>query len=74
MATPANASSRALDDLTPTSVHQSAPLNFMQAIDAVPARYDDVWERLRAGYQLQQDTGRPRVRKWIDWYEEHPST
>lgn len=72
MATPANASSRALDDLTPTSVHQSAPLNFMQAIDAVPARYDDVWERLRAGYQLQQDTGRPRVRKWIDWYEEHP--
>lgn len=68
----ASANSAMVSGVSPTSEYQRAPLNFMEAVDAIPAHYDDVWERLRAGYQLQQDTGRPRVRKWISWYQEHP--
>ncbi|WP_158773638.1 LysM peptidoglycan-binding domain-containing protein [Cobetia sp. L2A1] len=72
IALPASANSTAINDITASSVQQASPMNFMEALDAIPASYDDVWGRLRAGYQLQQDTGRPRVRKWIDWYTEHP--
>lgn len=69
---PTSANSAITEQSLPTNVRMSAPINFMAAVDAIPAQYDDVWERLRAGYQLQQDTGRPRVRKWIEWYQEHP--
>ena len=49
----ASANSAMVSGVSPTSEYQRAPLNFMEAVDAIPAHYDDVWERLRAGYQLQ---------------------
>ncbi|WP_170150010.1 LysM peptidoglycan-binding domain-containing protein [Kushneria sinocarnis] len=41
---------------------------------ALDARSEDsLWQQLRSGFTLTHETDNPRVRKWLEWYEAHPS-
>ncbi|WP_417528871.1 LysM peptidoglycan-binding domain-containing protein [Marinomonas shanghaiensis] len=38
-----------------------------------PRDHDDIWDRIRAGYQLDLDIDRPRLSSQLRWFSSHPS-
>ncbi len=44
-----------------------------QQSDTAVAGYDDLWQRLRAGFALDHDIDNERVREQLKWYASHPS-
>ncbi|MFT2096893.1 LysM peptidoglycan-binding domain-containing protein [Marinomonas sp. 2405UD66-6] len=38
-----------------------------------PKAPDDIWDRIRAGYQLDLDIDRPRLSSQLRWFSSHPS-
>ncbi|WP_418138930.1 transglycosylase SLT domain-containing protein [Marinomonas sp. RS-M-Aa-14] len=38
-----------------------------------PQEHADIWERIRAGYQLDLDIDRPRLSSQLRWFSSHPS-
>jgi membrane-bound lytic murein transglycosylase D len=38
-----------------------------------PKEPDDIWDRIRAGYQLDLDIDRPRLSSQLRWFSSHPS-
>lgn len=38
----------------------------------VAAVSEDIWTRLRSGFEMPSDRHRAEVKKWIKWYQKHP--
>lgn len=47
--------------------------NEQQAATTTPQEHADIWERIRAGYQLDLDIDRPRLSSQLRWFSSHPS-
>lgn len=47
--------------------------NEQQAVTTTPQEHADIWERIRAGYQLDLDIDRPRLSSQLRWFSSHPS-
>jgi membrane-bound lytic murein transglycosylase D len=43
------------------------------ALSWTPAQHNDVWARLRAGFQLDHDSNQPRVKAELKWFATHQS-
>lgn len=41
-------------------------------VEAEPTPPEDIWDRIRAGYQLNLDIDRPRLSSQLRWYSSHP--
>ena len=47
---------------------------FWSALSLKPAISNDTWDRLRNNFQWQIDSQRPRVQKWIEYYQGRPGS
>lgn len=43
------------------------------AVAEKPSVPTDIWDRIRAGYQLDIDVDRPRLSSQLRWYSTHPT-
>lgn len=62
-----------------TSTVQAQPVSsyiapFWNALTLQPAPPDDLWDRLRDNFQWQIDIKKPRVQKWIEYYQDRPGS
>lgn len=44
-----------------------------EQVPTTPPPPDDLWDRLRAGYQFDLDIDQPRLNAQIQWYSSHPA-
>lgn len=51
---------------------EEVPVELVIATDK-PKEPSDIWERIRAGYQLDIDIDRPRLSSQLRWFSSHPS-
>ncbi|OHV11888.1 LysM peptidoglycan-binding domain-containing protein [Kushneria phosphatilytica] len=48
-------------------------MGFYNALDLDFQAGDSLWGQMRRGFALSHDTSDPRVRKWLKWYQAHPT-
>ncbi|MBJ7538866.1 LysM peptidoglycan-binding domain-containing protein [Marinomonas transparens] len=64
----------AIDDTEETEPTLAEPALAKPIIAEVePSQPDDIWDRIRAGYQLNLDMDRPRLSSQLRWYSSHPA-